>query len=252
MEYIYFQKGLQITMVTQIPKLLIILLLLCFQPSLLADDLETAKTLYENGTQNYDVSTLNDALNILKRIPEGKEYEYLLQQGLILKRIHFIYYVEGNKKKSRELGNLAVKKNSEALKYKPQSLKAIAYRGMIYQIFATFGWRSGAKFGRKSKKEMGIVKALNPKHFLYRFMEAFAYLESPKFVGGDTGKAVEAFISLRKDYPDNEDVQVYLARAYFKEKQYQNSFEIVKQIIEHNPQNLFAHKLEKDVQKKLK
>lgn len=83
-------------------------------------------------------------------------------------------------------------------------------------------------------------------------MDALPYLEAHKFVGGDTEKALKAFIDLRKDYPDNEDVQVYLARAYFKRKQYQDAGVIVQQVREHNPQNLFARKLEQEVQKKLK
>ena len=236
----------------QISKLLILLLIFCCQHSLFADNLETAKALYEKGGKDYDIAILSDALNLLRQVPQGSEYEHLLQQGIILKRIHFIYYVEGNKKKSKEFGNRAIQIFSEALKYNPKSLEAIAHRGMIYQTFATFGWRSGAKFGPKSKKDIDAVEALDSKHFLYRFMQAITYLESPKFVGGDTKKAIESFASLGKAYPDNEDIQVHLARAYFKNKQYRDAFEIVGKVIENNPKTLFAKRLEKEVKKKLK
>ena len=65
-------------MVIQIFRLLILLVsILCVQQNLLADNLETAKSRYETGKQNYNVSTLEDALNLVKQIPTGKEYEYL-------------------------------------------------------------------------------------------------------------------------------------------------------------------------------
>ncbi|MBU0529713.1 hypothetical protein KKF86_08170 [bacterium] len=238
--------------VNRIFKLMELLLIVFFlQQSLFANNSETIKTLYEKGKNNYDIAALNSALNILRVIPENKNYGYLLQEGIILQRIHFIHYVEGDKKKSTEFGNRAVEVFTKAIKSNPDSLEAIAYRGMVYQLLSGFSWINGAKYGPKAQMDLKTIKELNSEHFLSRFMDAVAFLESPGFFGGDTKKALQAFIELNKDFPDNEDVQVYLARAYYKEKNYHQGFEIIKDVLKGNAQNLFAQQVKKEIDKKL-
>ena len=193
-------------------------LMFCLYQNLSANNLKSAKVLYEKGTKNYDLSLLNKAYNMLQQIPEGKEYAYLFLQGLCLRRMHFIYFVKGDKKKSEDFGKWALKAFCEALKYSPGSIEVIAHRGMVYQILSNFNWLNGAKYGPKAQEDLKTIKELDSEHSMSRFMDAVAYLESPGFFGGNIKKALKAFIELDKDFPDNEDVQIYLAKAYYKEK----------------------------------
>lgn len=233
-------------------KLLIAMVLMFyFHQDLLATNLDSAKVFYEKGAKNYDLSILNEAYNMLQQIPEGREYDHFFLQGLCLYRMHFIYFVKGDNKKSEDFGKRVVKAFGEALKYNPDSIETIARRGMVYQVLSGFSWLKGAKYGPKAQKDLKTVKKLDSEHFLSRFMDAVAYLESPGFFGGDTKKSLKAFIDLYKDFPNNEDVQVYLARAHYKEKKYQDGLKIIKEVVQNNSQNLFAQKLKKEIEKKL-
>ncbi|MEW6041827.1 MAG: tetratricopeptide repeat protein [Elusimicrobiota bacterium] len=229
-----------------------LVLLFCPVRASYTSDLDTVKTIYEKGVKNYDISLLNQAYSLLQQIPTGKEYEYFFLRGLCLRRIHFIYFLNGDKRKSDDLGKLAVKNFSEALNYIPNSIEAIAHRGMVYQILSGFSWFKGAEYGPKAQADLKTIKELDSEHFLSRFMNAIAYLESLRFFGGDTKKALKAFVNLAEDFPDDEDVLVYLARAYYKEEKHQNGLEIINRILANDPQNLFAQKIKKDIERRMR
>lgn len=231
---------------------LVVFLLFPALPSF-ACDLDEAIKFYENAFDSYDINQLEMVLACLDGENNHEDDDdILLLKGEVTARLTFFYTVQRDKKKIKEWGKKSVEFFNTYLEKKPDSIKARGIRCLAYQNLASVSWNMGAVYGSRSGGELKDLKKKHPEQFLTNYIEAIMFLETPPFFGGNLKKGLDAFISLQKEYPDKQDVQVYLAYAYSKNKNDNEAMQVIEDVLKANPKNLFAVNIAADIEKNKK
>lgn len=224
--------------------LTVILLLLAVLPSAgPCISLDEGIALYDRGAGNYDPATLEKALGAVRRVQGGKTFVHHLFEGMVLLRLQFVYYIKGDLKRSASFGMRAEKALLKAQETSPDSLEPVAYCGLVYQYLSLCGAKYRGRYGVKARKIINLCGKVSPEHFFSRYLAGVGACESPRPLGGNPEKAVKILTALRADFPDDEDIRIYLGQAYLKVNNYDMAFSSLRYVLAKNSENLFAKKV---------
>lgn len=196
--------------------------------------------------RSYDESALAAALEQLYT-SKAKSLNRHILKGKTLFRLGFIQELKGEKKKARESLGAAAEEYTKALATDTNSFEALAGRTMAYQHLSTFGFSAGASFGPKAVKDLKKMRELRPTHHYTRFVDSYMKLMAPALFGGDVAGALEGFVQLRKEFPDDPDFPVYVAKAHAKMNGGGDmAREIIDSVLTCSPDNLFARHVKEE------
>ncbi|MBN2381042.1 tetratricopeptide repeat protein [candidate division WOR-3 bacterium] len=208
-----------------------------------AGNLQQAGSLYEQGTRNYNITTLKSALSLLTEIESGQEFDFYLLQGKCYARIQLVYKIKDNVSSSETYGKKSLEALEKAIDIAPNSIEVWAAHSIALQNLTGLGTAYGMKYGPMLSQGMNQLKKLDPDHFCTRFVDGVWKLRAPLMFGGDRKKALETFSTLHKSYPDDEDVSLNLAVAYIENNLESKARILVASVLGTNPNNLWAAKL---------
>ncbi|MBD3216475.1 MAG: tetratricopeptide repeat protein [Candidatus Lokiarchaeota archaeon] len=201
---------------------------------------KSAPATLEETLRSYDESALTGALEQLSSSKANNLNRHIVR-GKTLFRLGFIQELKGEKKEARESLEAAAEEYTKALAMDTSSFEALAGRAMAYQRLSTFGFSAGASFGPKALKDLKKMRENRPNHHYTRFMDSYMKLMAPALFGGDVAEALEGFEQLRKEFPNDPDFPVYVAKAHAKMKGGENTArEIIDSVLTRSPDNLFA------------
>jgi len=221
----------------------ILFFLSVFPPMAPGMSLDEGIALYDRGAGNYDAATLEKALGAVRRVRGGKTFVHHLFEGMVLLRLQFVYYLKGDLKRSAAFGTRAEQALLKAQEVSPDSLEPVAYCGLVYQYLSLCGAKYRGRYGVKARKIINLCVKVAPEHFFSRYLAGVGACESPRPLGGNPEKAVKIFIALRADFPEDEDIRIYLGQSYLKVKNYDMAFSSLRYVLSKNPENRFARKV---------
>jgi hypothetical protein len=222
--------------------MILILLQLLFTGSHAATDSTAA--LFEQGIAAWDSTLLRKAF--VQSAIETPRSDFLFK-ATCLWRLQIISYVNDDKKATIHHGKQALELLDSAAGYNENAYLINARRTYVTQLLAGTSLKNGATYGPRTGKYLDAMRKLKPQGFETRFISAVNLLEMPSFVGGDPKKSQELLLELHQNFPDSAAVTISLARAMIKNKQKEKAQNLLDQVLQKNPKDLWAKKVRKEI-----